>query len=71
MEKDDLFIKSNLEKPGKKSKKSDIEVNISPNSEFNKIQIKPHLTIPVCLSLHSKPYDPMGFILPTKIQFSS
>ena len=42
---DDLFVKSNLDKPGKKTRKSDIEVNISRESELNKIQIKPHLTI--------------------------
>ena len=55
-----------MDEPGKKTQKSDIEVLISA-TELNKIQVKPHLTIRVCLSLHSKPYDPMGFILPTKM----
>ena len=31
------------------------------------IQIKPHLTLRICLSLHAKPYDPLGYILPTKV----
>ena len=63
---DRLFVKSNLDKPGKKIKKTDIEVIVT-NSDLIRIQVKPHLTIRACLSLHAKPYDPLGFVLPTKM----
>ena len=62
---DNLFIKSNLEKPGKKTKKTEIKITVI--SELNKVQVRPQLTIRSCLSLHSKPYDPLGLILPIKM----
>ena len=65
--KDDKFyVKSNLEKPGKKQKKSEVSVTINKDS-IDRINIKPHLTIRACLSLHAKAYDPLGLVLPTKM----
>ena len=58
-----LYVKPNFEKPGKKQKKSDIIVTVS----FDRIQVKPHLTLRICLSLHAKAYDPLGFVLPTRM----
>ena len=57
-------MKSNLDKPGRNQKKSNIVVTIG-NEGFDRINIKPYLTIRDCLSLHAKTYDPLGLILPT------
>ena len=46
---DNLFIKSNLEKPGKKTKRTEIKITVV--SELNKVQVRPQLTIRSCLSI--------------------
>ena len=61
---DQLFIKFNLLSPGKRQKKTDYQVSLSSTSS---LQIKPHLTLWVCLSLHVKPYNPLSLILPVKM----
>ena len=63
---DQFYMKSNLAKPGKKRKKTDVVVTIEDNS-IDRINIKPYLTIRACLSLHAKTYDPLGLVLPTRM----
>ena len=64
MKNDQFFIKSNLLSPGKRQKKSDFQVF---QSSIDRLTVKPHLTLRACLSLHSKPDDPLGLVLPTKM----
>ena len=64
MHEDYFYVKCSLDKPSKKSKKSDIVFNISASGV---IQIKPHLTLRICLSLHAKAHDPLGLVLPTRM----
>ena len=65
VKEDEFYVKANLGKPSKKHKKNDIKVEVIDNS-FT-IQIKPHLTLRVCLSLHAKAHDPLGLVLPTRM----
>ena len=62
---DEFYVKANLGKPSKKHKKNDIKVEVIDES-FT-VQIKPHLTLRVCLSLHAKAHDPLGLVLPTRM----
>ena len=38
---------------------------VKPDTEL--IQVKPHLTLRICLSKHAKAFDPLGWVLPTKM----
>ena len=81
VENDQLYIKADLEKPSKQHKKTDIYVevvkvdagmniggsDVKKNDSGMSVQVKPHLTLRVCLSLHSKPYDPLGLLLPLRM----
>ena len=42
-------------------------MEIQENDKGHSIQIKPHLTLRVCLSLHAKAHDPLGLVLPTRM----
>ena len=63
---DSLYVKADLAKLGKKFKRGTtaVEVLVSPNHD---VSIAPHLTLRACLSLHAKPFDALGFVLPTRI----
>ena len=63
---DTLYVKADLVKSGRgvKGSKSASLVIIDPSS---RVVITPHLTLRVCLSLHARPFDPLGLILPTKV----
>ena len=63
---DRLFIKSNLEKPSKRPKKNHVSLIVGENP-LDLLQVKPVLTIRACLSFHAKAYDPLGFVLPTRM----
>ena len=59
------MVKVDVTKPPKKSKrKNRFSVIISP---VGGIEIKPKLTLRTALSIHAKPYDPLGLILPCKM----
>ena len=61
-----LFVKSNLDKGSKKRKKDSYSI-VLPESDIDRISIKPHLTLRICLSIHAKAYDPHGWILPVRM----
>ena len=67
VQNDTFYVKSNLIKPSKKPKKSDIYVEIQELDKGHTIQIRPRLTLRVCLSLHAKAHDPLGLVLPTRM----
>ena len=59
-----LYVKADFEKSGKSNWScTTIEVTAGPTS----VRVLPHLTLRVCLSLHSRPFDALGFILPTRM----
>ena len=61
--KDILYVKVNIEKkPKKVTRKKIYEVIVDPS-----VTIKPHLNIRIALSIHMKPYDPLGLVLPTRM----
>ena len=64
--KDLLYVKADLSKSSKKVRRGvpTITVSVDPLST---IDIAPHLTLRACLSLHSKPFDPLGLVLPTRV----
>ena len=64
---DKFYMKSNLAKPGKKHRKTDVVIVVLKEESIESIMIKPYLTIRACLSLHAKTYDPLGLILPTRM----
>ena len=66
VKRDLLYVKANLQKPGKNVQRGvgNVTVEIDPLSN---ISIKPHLTLRACLSLHAKPFDPLGLVLPTRV----
>ena len=57
VKKDEFYMRSDLDKSGKKNKKNDIVVSINKDNPVDLIMIKPHLTIRTCLSLHAKTFD--------------
>ena len=61
---DYLYVKCDLVKPSKKPKKNEIIVSVSA---AGLLEIKPHLSLRICLSLHAKAYDPLGMVLPTRM----
>ena len=63
---DTLYVKADLLKMGKKVKpgKAAACVTVNPTSG---VTITPQLTLRICLSLHARPFDPLGLILPTKV----
>ena len=63
---DTFYIKADLIKASKKVKHGvkSAEVMVDPTLQ---VSIAPHLTLRVCLSLHSRPFDPLGLARPTKI----
>ena len=63
---DKLYIKAELEKPSKKIKHNAKVMQVLVE-EGKLITIKPHLTLQVCLSLHAKPFDPLGLVLPMRM----
>ena len=64
--KDLLYIKADLHKSNNRVRRGVpiSTVSIGPDSL---VSISPHMTLRVCLSLHSKPFDALGFILPTRV----
>ena len=65
--KEDTFhIKSNLAAPGKKIKRGTKAVEVTIDEKLY-VSIAPHLTLRACLSLHARPFDALGLILPTKV----
>ena len=64
--RDTLYIKADLEKLSKRYKRGIplTTVSIGPNSM---ITISPRMTLRACLSLHARPFDALGFILPTRV----
>ena len=65
VENDELSIKVDVAKPPKKlKKKNEYSVQVSPG---NTVQVSPHLTLRIALSVHAKAYDPLGFVLPCKM----
>ena len=64
---DEFYVKSNLTKPSKKPKKNDVYVEVQNIDTGLTIQVKPCLTLRVCLSLHAKAHDPLGLVLPTRM----
>ena len=63
--RDTLSVKVDVTKPAKKMKKKNkYSVNVSP---ANVVQISPHLTLRIALSIHAKAYDPLGLVLPCKM----
>lgn len=63
---DMLYIKGDLFKAGKKPQRGNKVAEIMIDPSYG-VSIAPHLTLRLCLSLHSRPFDPLGFILPTRV----
>ena len=63
---DFLYVKADLMKPGRNAKRGvpAVSVSVNPSSE---VIIAPHLTLRACLSLHARPFDPLGLVLPTRM----
>ena len=62
MKNDTLSVKVDVAKPAKKmNMKNEFSVEVSPS---NMVQVSPHLTLCIALSIHAKAYDPLGFVLP-------
>ena len=47
--------------------KNEILVNVSMEGPTKTVSVKPHMSLRICLSLHARPYDPLGWILPTRM----
>ena len=61
-------MKSNLAKPVKKHKKTDVVVVVLKKESIESIMIKIISDYQsLSLSLHAKTYDPLGLILPTRM----
>ena len=66
MKDDKLYVKAELEKLSKKIKYNAQVMQVLVEGD-KLISIKPHLTLRVCISLHAKPFDPLGLVLPTRM----
>ena len=65
--KDDrLYIKADLEKSSKNAKRGITKVNVLVD-QLSNVVVTPHLTLRACLSLHARPFDPLGLVLPTRM----
>ena len=64
---DEFYVKSNLGKPSKRVRRKDVVVDVSEVDGRRFLEIKQHLTLRICLSLHALSYDPLGFVLPTRM----
>ena len=77
---DILYVKVNIaKKPKKVTRKKIYEVSVDftmqplpvdarcSRSTYPLITVKPHLNIRTALSIHMKPYDPLGLVLPTRM----
>ena len=60
---DMFYVKANLTGCGKRGK-SVVEVTTDKHLYVN---VAPHLTIRACLSLHARPFDALGLVLPTRV----
>ena len=67
VKEDEFYVKSNLGKPSKRVKRKDVVVDVSEVNGKRFLEIKQHLTLRICLSLHALSYDPLGFVLPTRM----
>ena len=63
---DTLYVKSNLTKESRKVKRGMKAVNVSIGTDFL-VTVAPHLTLRACLSLHARPFDALGLVLPTRV----
>jgi len=64
--KDEFYVKSNFDKQSKRGRQKNLIV-ISTDEEIRILEVKQHLTLRICLSLHAMSYDPLGFVLPTRM----
>ena len=65
VEKDLLYVKADFQKPSKNKRGcKTVEVSMDPTLS---VRVLPHLTLRACLSLHARPFDALGFILPTRV----
>ena len=63
---DFLYVKADLMKPGRNTKRGVPAVSVSVDPSSERI-IAPHLTLRACLSFHARPFDPLGLVLPTRM----
>ena len=63
---DTFYVKSNLAAPGKKVRRGTKAVEVTIDEKLY-VTVAPHLTLRACLSLHARPFDALGLILPTKV----
>ena len=61
-----LYVKADVAMLGKKVKRGTTSVEVFVSSNYD-VSIAPHLTLRACLSLHTKPIDALGFVLPTRV----
>ena len=61
-----LYVKADLNKSSKNVRRGALAVQVTIDG-FSNVTVAPHLTLRACLSLHSKPYDPLGLVLPTRM----
>ena len=66
IKEDELYIKAELTKLSKKIKHNAKVIQVLVEGE-KFISIKPHLTLRVSLSLHTKPFDLLGLVLSTRM----
>ena len=67
--KDELFVKVDFTK-GSKNKSGSSKIIISEITDkfiLDMKQMAPKLRLRDCLSIHSKPFDPLGFVLPLRM----
>ena len=64
---DTFYVKADLIKPAKKVRRGVNETVIAVNEDMS-VSITPHLTLRFCLSMHARPFDPLGLVLPVKMR---
>ena len=65
--KDVLYVKADLLSIGKKRGKSDVCLSVCDDGPVKIVVVKPHMSLRICLSLHARTYDPLGWVLPLRM----
>ena len=66
VKRDLIYVKADLGKPGKNTRRGTPEINVIVEPDSH-VTVAPKLTLRTCLSLHARPFDALGLVLPTRM----